>query len=509
MKRHIQIAIPLIAAILFAASCDGTSDTYEFAGLYKNLPFDMPHVNRPSIPATAVCITEFGGVGDGVTLNGDAFAKAIGHLSDKGGGHLNVPRGFWLTGPITLKSNIDLHLEAGAVVIFSSDSDLYPVIDTNFEGTDIRRCTSPINARGARNVSITGEGIFEGQGEFWRGISPNAIAPRVFSRIKEMIPEGVIDEKKGTWYPSEGFREAKTNSGSLNIPDKPFDEEYVKRFLRPVLLSFIECENVLLEGCTFQNSPCWHLHPLWCKNVIVKDVTVRCPEYSWNGDGIDIDGCENVILSGAKFDVGDDGVCIKSGKDADGRRHAKPCHNVIIDNCTVFHAHGGFTVGSEMSGGVYNIKVSNCTYLGTDTGLRFKSTRGRGGEVRDIWMENIQMKDIITNSVIFNLYYNASGAGTKGGFSAIEAKPVDETTPRMHDIHFKNINVNSANRSILINGLPESPISGITFEDCSFKAKYGAVINYASDISIPTGSVSIEAANGPAFETNESKNIQR
>ena len=485
MTRKLLL-LPLAA--LLAASC--VESKYEFAALYEGLPFDMPRVERPAIPAVRVSLTDFGGVPDGVTLNSDAFAAAIASLSERGGGHLDVPRGLWLTGPITLKSGIDLHLESGAVVIFSTDTDLYPVINTNFEGTDIRRCTSPLNARGARNISITGDGIFEGQGEYWRGLKPAAVAPKTFKRITKMVKGGVTDPETGIWYPSPGFMEAKVSSGGLNIPNREFDEEYVKKFLRPVLLSFVECENVLLEGCTYQNSPCWHLHPLWCKNLIIKDVSVRCPEYSWNGDGLDVDGCENVIVSGAKFDVGDDGVCIKSGKDEDGRRHARPCHNVLVDGCTVFHGHGGFVVGSEMSGGVYDIKVTNCTYIGTDAGLRFKSARGRGGEVRDIWIENVQMKDIVQNSVIFNLHYMLGNASSNGDdLVREEAVPFDETTPTIRDIHFKNVTVSGADRCIFINGLPESKIRNITFEDCRFESKQEPFVENAENVCIPEGCV--------------------
>ena len=214
---------------------------------------------------------------------------------------------------------------------------------------------------------------------------------------------------------------------------------------------------------------------------------IRNPEYSQNGDGIDIDACTNVILTNSSLDCGDDGICIKSGKDGDGRRHATPCQNLIIDGCTVFHGHGGFVVGSEMSGGVRNIMVSNCRFLGTDVGLRFKSKRGRGGVVEGIWIDNIYMTDIVTDALLFDLFY--------GGKSAVEALedgvqqapgsfPVDETTPAFRDIHISNVVCNGAARAMYFNGLPEMPVKGISISNCSFSSRKGIEIHCSEDVTI-------------------------
>ena len=190
---------------------------------------------------------------------------------------------------------------------------------------------------------------------------------------------------------------------------------------------------------------------------------VRSSYWAQNGDGIDVDACENVIISDCVFDVGDDALCIKSGKDADGRRHAIPCKKVLIDKCTVYHGHGGFVIGSEMSGGVSDIKVSNCSFLGTDIGLRFKSTRGRGGVVENIWIDNIHMVDILAEAVLFNLYYKGMSAATmqlKGGGHQVkdELFPIDETTPVFRNFHISNIICDGAKKAIYVNGLPEMPL---------------------------------------------------
>ncbi|MBO6249629.1 MAG: glycoside hydrolase family 28 protein [Bacteroidales bacterium] len=479
---NIKTILSLIAltSILLPMSAYGKSKRDEFKGLYENLPFKMNKVKRPTIPSRSVNIKDFGGVGNGKFLNTDAFRDAIAALSSKGGGHLIVPEGIWFTGPITLLDNIDLHITKGALLVFSPDQDLYPIIDTNFEGLDVRRCLSPINALGARNISITGGGIIDGSGEYWREVKKRKVSS---DQWKEIIKRGgVLAEDGSVWYPDEGYMKARKTAGSLNYPDPSLDENEIKTFLRPVMVSLRECENVLLEDCTFQNSPCWNIHPLYCDNVIINNITVRNPHYSANGDGIDIDACTNVIVTRSSFDVGDDAICIKSGKDEDGRRHAKACSNLIISDCTVYHGHGGVVVGSEMSGGVNNVKVSGCRFIGTDVGLRFKSTRGRGGLVENIWCEDIYMKDIVTYGVIFNLYYEGVAATDLKKDAKSDLKPVDETTPEFRNMSFDGIVCAGARQSVFINGLPEMPVKGIIFKDSYFRAQKGREINFAEDI---------------------------
>lgn len=476
------------AAALLAVSCGTKSAGDEFAYLYKDLPFEMAKVARPVIPDYTVDITDFGGKGDGVTLNTEAFAKAMKHLSDKGGGHLNVPSGIWYTGPIELLSNCDLHVTPNAIIIFNPDRDLYPVIETVFEGLDTRRCESPLHADGARNISITGGGVIDGSGEAWRMVKKSKVTDGEWKKI--LSQGGVVSRDGSKWYPDEGFEKA-TMMSNMNVPTFVKSEaewNEIKSFLRPNMVSIRNCENVLLEDCTFQNSPCWNVHPLLSKNVIVNRVNIRNPYYSQNGDAIDVDSCENVLIVNSTFDAGDDGICIKSGKDADGRRRARPCKNLIIDNCTVFHGHGGFTVGSEMSGGVENIKVSNCRFLGTDVGLRFKSTRGRGGVVRNIYINDIYMKDIVADGILFDLFYGGKSAveaaAEKDETIEVPAVPVDETTPAFRDIYINDVYCNGAARAMLFNGLPEMPVTNINITDCTITADEGIVIRNSEDISL-------------------------
>ena len=470
----------LLSLLTLAVACKGPEND-GINALYEGLPFDMPRIELPSIPAHEAVLTDFGGVGDGVALNTDAFAKAIASLEKQGGGRLVVPAGIWRTGPIELKSHIELHLDKDAIVVFDPDQDLYPIIDTNFEGLDVRRCVSPLNATGAHDIAITGGGIFDGSGEFWREVKRVKVSD---NQWKEVLRRGgLVSEDGKVWFPDEGYAAARATAGSLNYPDPSLDENYIKTFLRPVLLSFRECERVLIQDCTFQNSPCWNLHPLWCKDVIIKDITVRNPHYSANGDGIDIDACENVILVGSSFDVGDDAICIKSGKDADGRPHARKCRNLIIADCTVYHGHGGFVVGSEMSGGVENIRVTGCRFIGTDVGLRFKSARGRGGVVKDIWCDHIYMKDIVTYGIVFNLYYMGVAATEMSKDGTDDIQPVDETTPEFRDFHFSDILCAGADQAIFVNGLPEMPVKNLAVRDSKFTARKGAECHFYENVT--------------------------
>lgn len=502
------LSILTAGALLLVSSC-GKQGGDEFAYLYENLPFKMERVARPVIPDLRVSVKDFGGVGDGVTLNTEAFAKAMKHLSDKGGGHLDVPAGIWLTGPIEILSNCDLHVTPNAVIIFDPDRDLYPIIQTVFEGLDTRRCESPVHAEGARNISITGGGVLDGSGEAWRMVKKSKLTDGEWRKL--VASGGIVSRDGRIWYPDEGFEKA-TMFSNMNVPSVDLTEEQwneIKSFLRPNMVSLRNCENVLLEDCSFQNSPCWNVHPLMCKNLIVNRVNIRNPYYSQNGDAIDVDSCENVLITNSTFDAGDDGICIKSGKDADGRRRARPCKNLIVDNCTVFHGHGGFTVGSEMSGGVENIKVSNCRFLGTDVGLRFKSKRGRGGVVKNIYINDIYMKDILADAILFDLFYGGKSAveaaAEKDETVNVPALPVDETTPEFRDIYISNVCCNGASKAMLFNGLPEMPVTNINVSDCTITADEGITLRNSQDITFKN--VKCYPEKGDAITTLRVKNF--
>lgn len=457
---------------------------YPYEDLYRNLPFSMPKVTTPVFPDRSINLDSYGAKGDGSSLCTEAFAKAIDVLSKRGGGKLIVPQGVWFTGPIVLKSNINLHLEKGAIILFTPDIDQYPLIETSFEGLDTRRCQSPISGNNLINVAITGEGVIDGNGEYWRPLKRAKVTAGLW---KSITSHGGVFKDKNYWLPYEGTLKGEQMS-DMNVPQgvkTDAEWESIKPFLRPVMVSLVSCKNVWLQGVIFQNSPAWNLHPLMCENLLIESVQVRNPSYAQNGDGIDVESCKNTLIVNSTFDVGDDGICIKSGKDADGRKRGIPTENVIIDGCTVFKGHGGFVVGSEMSGGVKNIVVSDCQFLGTDVGLRFKSKRGRGGIVENIYIKNISMFDIVTDAVTFDLYYGGKSAveDLEDGKSVeVKKMPVDETTPQFRNIDIEDVVCRGARRALYFNGLPEMPIKNITLKNIHISAQHDAEFHYSEGI---------------------------
>ena len=498
------------AAMFFAAGCARQGDPVEAAA---DMPFDMPEAVLPAIPDRTVSIVDFGAAGDGVTLNTQAFADAIEALSQQGGGRVDVPAGVWYTGPIIFKDNIELHLDDNALIVFSDDKSLYPLHRIAFEGLDTWRCVSPLTAMHARNVAITGRGIIDGNGDAWRAVKREKLTEGQWKRLT--ASGGIVSDDKKMWFPSESYRFGATTGADQNVSTWATtreDFERMRDFLRPVLVAFHYCENVLIEGVTFQNSPCWHIHPAMCTNLTVRDITVRCPDYAQNGDGIDIESCRNVRLTGSRFDVGDDGICIKSGKDKAGRERGIPCENIMVENCVVFHGHGGFVVGSEMSGGVRNVLVRDCIFAGTDVGLRFKSTRGRGGVVENIWIDGIEMFNNQTEPLLFDLFYGGKSAsevledGDEAEVTDMIALAVDETTPAFRDIHISNIACRGARRAMFFNGLPEMNVERVTVENASISALTGAQINESSDVVLRN--VSVDVAEGPALMLNNVKRLR-
>ena len=481
MNKKLMLLATMAMTFLMNATAQNPYKKYT-----DNLPFKMSEVKAPIIPSRSVNLRDFGGDATGQQLCTEAFTKAIDALSRKGGGRLVVSQGVWLTGPIVLKSNIELHLERGAVILFAADESLYKLLDTSFEGLDTRRCQSPLSAYGAENIAITGEGAIDGNGQYWRPLKKSKVTESQWKEFTS-VPGGVV--KKGNlWFPSEGYAKGDAVA-DMNVPKGLNSEEEwnsVKRFLRPVMVSLVKCKNVLLQGVIFQNSPAWNIHPLMCENIIIDRVLARNPSYAQNGDALDLESCKNALIVNSTFDAGDDGICIKSGKDADGRKRGIPCENVVVDGCTVFAGHGGFVVGSEMSGGVKNIMVENCQFLGTDVGLRFKSTRGRGGIVENINIRGISMMNIKTDAITFNMYY--------GGKSVAEMladgdnpdntsmAPVDETTPIFRNIDIQNVICNGAGRAMEFNGLPEMPMDGISLKNIYIKAKKKAEFHNCKNI---------------------------
>jgi hypothetical protein len=460
-----------------------------FSAIAAMPKFDMPRVKEPKIPNRTMSVADFGAVPDGKTLNTDAFAKGIAALAEKGGGRLVVPPGMWLTGPIGLKSHVELHLDEGALVLFSPDYNLYPPLQFDVKGRTYTVATSPLHGENLEDIAITGKGVFDASGNAWRPVKRYKLTENQWKQLVA-TPGSVTETNINYWWPSAEAKAREDQQGRH----------------RPTLLKLVNCQRVLLEDATFQNSPGWNLHPLLCTDLTLRNITVRNPWYSQNGDGLDMENCRNVVLRGSRFDVGDDGICIKSGKDAEGRRIAVPTENVLIEDCVVYHAHGGVTIGSEMSSGVRNVRVNNCIFMGTDLGLRFKSQRGRGGVVEKIYISNVWMTDIPTDAIGFNLYYGGAGPGESGdGSPTAKAEPVSEKTPQFRDIWIENVICRGARQAIALQGLPEMPIRGIHLDNISITSDLGVACTDARDITM--NKVDIRNTRGPVLSLINSKEI--
>lgn len=406
------------AALLLMATAT-TATAQDYSKYYQNLPTQMAQVKAPVIPDNSVTLTEVGGVGDGMTLCTDAFKKGISKLTKMGGGHLNVPAGVWLTGPIMLKSNIDLHLDKNAIILFSPDKRLF--VDPSGKSD---RCYPGIRASKQTNIAITGEGIIDGNGAQWRPVKRSKVSDVEWKAFKGM---GGVERQEGSlWYPWD------LKSGYPNIADTPEDQE--KK--RADLIRVTDCENVLIQGVTVQNSPRFHVHPCYSKNVIVDGVTVRCPWNAQNGDAIDFSDVNIGIIVNCIVDAGDDGLCMKSGNNKPASP-ANGCADILIEQNTVYHAHGGFVIGSESIQGMKRIVVRNNRFSGTDTGLRFKSNIGRGGKCENVFIQNIVMTDIKDEAVVFQCDYMDRPAGRE---NPDFAKPANlKNVPDFQDIHISNI----------------------------------------------------------------------
>ena len=409
----------------------------DYARYYSNLPTSMAEPAAPQIPDNTVILSDFGAVQDGITLNTDAFAKAVKALEKLGGGHLVVPAGIWLTGPITLKNRMDLHLERNAVILFSPDKK------DHLKDGNVQSCIS-VSKRS--DVSITGEGIIDGNGEWWRAVKRGKVSDVEWKDYKRM--GGTETDDGNLWYPF-----------NLDNYDNIAESAKAQEKLRVHMIRFTDCDRVLVKGVTIQNSPKFHLIPTRCKDVIIDGVTVRCPWNAQNGDGIDISCCQDVLIVNNTVDVGDDGICMKAGGGAAALKYP-PVARILIQDNTVFHAHGGFVIGSEFSAGVEDVVVRGNVFSGTDVGLRFKSAPGRGGKTARLYISDIYMSDIRDQAIHFETSYIDMPVGS--GDKTITAQ---DFAPEFTDIHISNVTCRDARIGVSAKGTLQM-IHGITLKDC-------------------------------------------
>jgi polygalacturonase len=359
-------------------------------------------------------VREHGAVGDGGTLDTRAIQSAIDACAAQGGGTVYLPAGQYLTGSLLLRNNISLHLDAGAVILGSENPDDYPIVHSRWEGKHQDTYASLITGRGLNNIAVIGRGRIDGCGAAW-------------------------------WQAKE--------KNTLAHP-------------RPRLISFSDCSNVLIEGITAVNSPSWTINPVHCQNVNIRGVTVINPADSPNTDGINPDSCRLVRISDCYVSVGDDCITIKSGTEYEHPDRYAPCRDITITNCTLERGHGGVVIGSEMSGGVKNVVISNCVFVSTDRGIRIKSRRGRGGTIEDIRVSNLIMDGVLCPFTM-NLYYHI---GERGNINVSDKKPrlVDDSTPRLCHIYFSHITAREVKHAAgFLYGLAEMPLEDISFSNIS------------------------------------------
>lgn len=387
----------------------------------------------PAEHASNFNVREHGATGDGQTLDSRAIQSVIDSCAERGGGTVFLPVGQYLTGSLFLRNNISLHLDAGAVILGSENPDDYPIIHSRWEGMHQDTYAPLIAGQNLNNIAVVGRGTIDGRGEIW-------------------------------------WKAKKENT--LAHP-------------RPRLISFSDCSNVLIEGITAINSPSWTINPVHCQNVNIHAITIINPADSPNTDGINPDSCRLVRISDCHISVGDDCITIKSGTEHERPDRYAPCRDITITNCTLERGHGGVVIGSEMSGGVKNVVISNCVFIGTDRGIRIKSRRGRGGTIEDIRVSNLIMDGVLCPFTM-NLYYHI---GERGNVDVSDKNPrsVDDGTPHLRRIHFSHITAREVKHAAgFLYGLAEMPLEDISFTDISISISDEADSGYpemADDIS--------------------------
>ncbi|MDR0833240.1 MAG: glycoside hydrolase family 28 protein [Candidatus Symbiothrix sp.] len=386
----------------------------------------------------------------------------------EGGGTLYFPAGEYLTGAIHLESNITLNIESGAVLRFSDDfNDYLPFIKVRWEGVFMNAFAPLINAQQAENITLTGRGTLEGQGQKWWEEQR-----RITGEIRKNGDITNPNALQQLWVKS---------NPDITVSDY-YKNTLKRRFFRPPFIQFFECQNIKIEGITIHNSPFWTINPVGCSDIQVHGVTIKNPVAGPNTDGINPTSCSNVRISDCFINVGDDCVTIKSGRDADGRNYGKPCENITVTNCVMLAGHGGVVIGSEMSGGVRKVAISNCVFNGTDAGIRLKASRGRGGVVEEIRVDNIVMDDIQKNAFIFDLFYDRDS----------KQEPVSERTPVFRNVHISNVTGNNVKKVGYITGIEEMPIENITFSNINMEAQTGFTAETAKNIQFHNVDFAVE-----------------
>jgi polygalacturonase len=449
------------------------------AGLVMGVPVASFADAPPSHGAAVWSVTDFGAVGDGKTLNTAAFARTVAACSSAGGGTVLVPPGRYLTGAIELKSHMRFSVEPGATLLASEDAADYPMVEYVWD-THQRCISSLLYAHDAEDVTVTGRGTIDGQGFRWW--APILAHKGKKAKKREPGPGADADAPSPTTGPV-------VVDNAATSPELPYG--------RPQLIRLLRCRDVVIEGLSLLNSPEWNVHPVFCRDVRVDGLTITAHVPSPNTDGINPESCRGVQIVNCRIDNGDDCITLKSGIDEAGRRLATPDEDIRIANCVTYHGHGGVTIGSEMSGGVHNVVVTNCVFHGTDNGIRIKSQRGRGGVVEDVTYSNLVMDGVPHPFTITSFY--------SGKDKPDQVFPVTVGTPTIRDINISNVLVRGAATAGSITGLQEMPIENVTFSNVQVQADKGFTCTNAQGVRFLDCRFDVKL--GPAMTTVRSTDI--
>jgi Endopolygalacturonase len=365
-----------------------------------------------------------------------------------------IGKGDYYTGPLRISRGVTLELEKGATLHFIPEFDRYRPVYTRWEGVTCYAMHPCLFLEGADGAVLCGEGTIDGSGEhWWKSVAEHKKGPQ--------SPVSALEKELAALNP--GYETQSGGGGGR-----------ATQFLRPPLLQIKDSDGVRVEGVTLTNSPFWTLHPVFSTNLSLENLKIINPYLAPNTDGIDIDSCCNVSVKNCYVQVGDDGICIKSGSGPDGIKVAKKSENISVIGCTVNRAHGGGVIGSETAAGIENISFEDCLFDHTDRGVRIKTRRGRGGAIRNLRFSNITMKENLAPFVI-NLYYRC-GSLDDNAFS-LDCLPVTDETPSVENVYLENcVSEDSLASAGMIVGLPESKVKNVVLKNCRFTVKKDASV---------------------------------
>ena len=452
-------------ASLFLLSCSRDTKTSEKMNpedSWAKLDQILQQISAPEFPDQNFNILDYGAVADGTSDCLSGFKEAIQKCNEAGGGRVWVPAGsYFVKGPIHLKSGVNLHVEAGAFINFSTDpNDFLPVVKTRWEGVECYNYSPLIYAYGQENIALTGKGEINGMASTenwwtWCGKEHYGWQEGMPSQREDHSRPKLFD-----WNTREvALEERQLGAGS---------------YLRPNFIQFYDCKNILIEDITIRNSPMWIIHPVLSENITIQGVTVI--SHGPNSDGCDPEACKNVLIKNCHFNTGDDCIALKSGRNQDGRRIGRAVENIVIQDCEMRDGHGGVVIGSEVSGGARNIFAENCTMdsPNLDRAIRVKTNKVRGGKIENLFFRNIEVGEVKGAIFRVNMRY------------PIYSDPDQFYIPEISNISIENVNSKKSKHGILIDGYDdEHPVRDIILKNCRFDGvKKGNDIEFADNLRL-------------------------